>query len=530
MKIKPEVGSKQRLFEMMNRVNKIKLNEEVNTDQAVISAFDQLKNGALEKVNGGNNETTVQSNDNITNVMIKGVDNQKNQYDFQFAISYDEGGEDGTYNINGTELVHFTFKKPDGSMAYDMDKNSLQSFNRQYSSEMFDVVDKYFEVEDTTPAPEPVEENEIKSVMDKSYPFGSPKTDIQKSKNYGDTEPVNPALRVKSKELDKFVESEDKSSSGAASSIFKNMMKGSHDDGTKKKRKTPEKKVDEEVTPNGGQNSGGAATNILKKSIEQPNKSNGENTRDYEKYPKSHGEKMQDYGNFPTKASNVLVPPEKKSSNKDLAEAARAAIAKVKGENTDEAYDYAAQETGYADMDGYKKYQEYQEMDFDNLNDQQKEEFFELWKEFKGAVKNVMPPVGVNEEETETGNDELEGAVEKRSEMGDQIQGGLADDDQPDEYNVEQLLMGLEIELEHTDDPMVALEIAMDHLAEIPDYYTRLKTMEAEAKQNGAGSTDPSNPSGCINAKMGDEDSELTDELLGYKPHNVGDYSNMEEK
>jgi len=41
--------------------------------------------------------------------------------------------------------------------------------------------------------------------------------------------------------------------------------------------------------------------------------------------------------------------------------------------------------------------------------------------------------------------------------------------------------MGVKVEMEHTDDPEVAIEIAMDHLVEIPDYYTRLEKMESEA-------------------------------------------------
>jgi len=44
-----------------------------------------------------------------------------------------------------------------------------------------------------------------------------------------------------------------------------------------------------------------------------------------------------------------------------------------------------------------------------------------------------------------------------------------------------QLAMGIKIEDEHTNDPELAKEIALDHLAEIPDYYTRLKKMEHEA-------------------------------------------------
>ena len=44
-----------------------------------------------------------------------------------------------------------------------------------------------------------------------------------------------------------------------------------------------------------------------------------------------------------------------------------------------------------------------------------------------------------------------------------------------------ELVMGIEVELEHTNDKEEAKVIALQHLAEIPDYYTRLKQMEEEA-------------------------------------------------
>jgi hypothetical protein len=45
-----------------------------------------------------------------------------------------------------------------------------------------------------------------------------------------------------------------------------------------------------------------------------------------------------------------------------------------------------------------------------------------------------------------------------------------------------QLDMGAPIEHEHTNNQKLAVEIALQHLEEIPDYYTRLKKMEADAK------------------------------------------------
>lgn len=41
-----------------------------------------------------------------------------------------------------------------------------------------------------------------------------------------------------------------------------------------------------------------------------------------------------------------------------------------------------------------------------------------------------------------------------------------------------QLEMGIKVEKEHTSDHKTAREIALDHLMELPDYYTRLKKVE----------------------------------------------------
>lgn len=46
-----------------------------------------------------------------------------------------------------------------------------------------------------------------------------------------------------------------------------------------------------------------------------------------------------------------------------------------------------------------------------------------------------------------------------------------------------QLKIGVPIEHEHTKDEILATKIALQHLGEIPDYYTRLKKMEVSAKK-----------------------------------------------
>ena len=61
-------------------------------------------------------------------------------------------------------------------------------------------------------------------------------------------------------------------------------------------------------------------------------------------------------------------------------------------------------------------------------------------------------------------------------------------------FDVEQFRMGMDVELEHGlhdsatnvtgDDPVVTGKIALAHLNEFPDYYTRLDRMEEEAKRD----------------------------------------------
>lgn len=53
-----------------------------------------------------------------------------------------------------------------------------------------------------------------------------------------------------------------------------------------------------------------------------------------------------------------------------------------------------------------------------------------------------------------------------------------------DDVDPKQLAMGVEVEKEHTPDEETARRIALDHLAEMPDYYTRLKEMEASGEKN----------------------------------------------
>jgi len=62
----------------------------------------------------------------------------------------------------------------------------------------------------------------------------------------------------------------------------------------------------------------------------------------------------------------------------------------------------------------------------------------------------------------------------------DKIPGGMADGKPITNYDIGQLLEGIKTERDHTKDNMLALELAMDHLEHIPDYYTHLTRMEQQ--------------------------------------------------
>jgi hypothetical protein len=78
--------------------------------------------------------------------------------------------------------------------------------------------------------------------------------------------------------------------------------------------------------------------------------------------------------------------------------------------------------------------------------------------------------------------------TEEAREIGERI--GIDWSDAP--FDVEQFRAGMDVELEHglhdpvtnvtDDDPVVTGKIALAHLNEFADYYTRLEKMEAEAE------------------------------------------------
>ena len=70
-----------------------------------------------------------------------------------------------------------------------------------------------------------------------------------------------------------------------------------------------------------------------------------------------------------------------------------------------------------------------------------------------------------------------------KQQEGKAAEAGLTEND----VDPDQLAMGIEVEKEHTSDEEEAKKIALDHLAEFPDYYTHLKEMEDGLENNEGG-------------------------------------------
>jgi hypothetical protein len=76
----------------------------------------------------------------------------------------------------------------------------------------------------------------------------------------------------------------------------------------------------------------------------------------------------------------------------------------------------------------------------------------------------------------------------------DEIKGGLADKKDPKDLPPKQLKMGKRVEKEHTNNPALSREIAMDHLVEDKHYYSKLKKMEKKGEMTEQEATEKSRP------------------------------------
>lgn len=121
------------------------------------------------------------------------------------------------------------------------------------------------------------------------------------------------------------------------------------------------------------------------------------------------------------------------------------------------------------------KFKNYINEEKDDLRDKIMEFFKKNPNPVDKTVHDMADELNIDPDDLETEIYSILGAFMANGRFNES---GKSESDIPDG----ELAAGIKVEMEHTTCPKMARRIAMDHLAEFNDYYTRLKKMEDEAK------------------------------------------------
>lgn len=437
MKIYSPIGSKQRLFEMMRGVNKAEIYENNGIDNLELleEKINELKTKKLTIKN-----SNIQASGNESFIELNCTDNQENLITFRFKAIAQEEDQQDTYNVSDVLLIEFDLKNENSELNVNIHEDSLKEFNANHKDELLDIVSQYADFESNTKVPE-LDETFLDAVKKiDSYPFGGTPRKMKLSKAYGNEQPTNPDVRVKSDELDKFVdESVDTIS---ADDIIKKYY-----------NKLPEAGTKEEIIR--------IAQYIFQKFLKAERIDiNSINQRDYRNKIKEISIEL-----FGKKIASL-----------------------------NESDDYP-KEIG-------KK--------------------FKAKKQYKDEKKKKETSITIGEGSNDGMNyepdiDQIEQLSQEKEKNGEVLVGGKGDGKSPLEFDPKQIKMGLKVEMEHTKDPLIAIEIVLDHLSEDSEYYTVKDDPETSAQANA--STEAENE---IESEE-DSNKNMEDILLGYKSKNVGD-------
>jgi len=129
--------------------------------------------------------------------------------------------------------------------------------------------------------------------------------------------------------------------------------------------------------------------------------------------------------------------------------------------------------------------------------------------------------------------DEFKNIIKKIDDWDDPIKGGKAKNMKPRDFDIDKLSKGAEIQTEHTDDPNMAIDIAMDHLAEFDDYYNDengLPSMEDELNKLNIDDIDDDNIDNDIdndNIDI-DIDDNIDKKILSFDTYNKTNNNNLD--
>lgn len=537
MKVFNGIGSKERFLEMYQKVNKIKLNEDSNSDSYLMNYFNKLKTKNL-KINQINNQ--IKNNENYLELICS---DGNNKIKFQFKSTSSMGDQDGVYIVDDAKLISFSIVDSSGNILVSEDENSLLDFNNSFVDDIYNIVSDYADFPDESVENDEMFENAI-NLIDK-IPYKKSTEDMQTKQSYLDQKPTNQELRVDSPELKKFAENEENDSFMLPPEYTDkekmDILNGSNED---------EVSVDdfEELTPEEEQQYLQAYENIIAKKGQSYSPTSLELSMEVDAI-KNMANKQASINNdthmatgkkrvYPAWADNLIenivsnIDPKKvagdfyeKSSPEFKNEIIKIAInklndilgndkTKLSEKEFKEVVKALANEL-YRQHIGLMNEKDYP----DPIGDK-----FKPKSDYPKKKKKQDKSVKIGESTIEDDNENEDDFVNfKPKNVGDGMSGdennilagGLGDNENIGQFDPKQILMGLEVEMEHTTNPKIALEIAMDHLTEIPDYYTHLNKMEREAgvddAQNDA-ETDAVNP-----------ETEIENQLLGFESKNIGD-------
>ena len=600
MKIFKPIGSKERFAEIFQGVTKVRLNEAFMSDAASLNpenvlnmAFEQLRSGGL-KIEQSNSQGSGEQ----SYVELVCKDKQSNDITFTFKVQSSAGDQDGVYNVNGVIMTNFTFDSPNEEVV-ELDESGLRRFNAQHGKELFDAIQQYIDVEEEEPI-DSLYEDAIRKID--FAPFGKDSFDkMQTGKAYVDEKPINPLIRVKAPELDKFVkESEslaefDKPVSKlkmqpmvAPTTVTEDMnsilhySQAARDAGVlfpnaKEMGATNQqilvgalKEVGVEVkniiingdgyelllSYNGKsfkamlKKSYGSASNAVKliknklgiqESLYEEEEKSKKDNKEIGLYPDQLGKKFKPKNQMPHKKKKIQttikisenfeddnnyeeVPDIEIPTDKKAGVAARMVqrdISSAYGDKdkVEAGSDFHVDEKSEEPLTGDDNVTDTEFMNTERQglqgseNDVPEDTTNDVNPETEMGTENDIEIGAGDEMSHEPESDEIDQIAQDKEETGEVIPGGDGEGKSATDFDPEQILMGMRVEMEHSDDPMYALEITIDHLTEDPEYYTSQDTPEDSAQVNA---------SADANGSEGD-DKNTEDILLGFKPHNVGD-------
>ena len=158
MKILTPIGSKERLFEMFQGVNKSLLNEVATNvmqtgTQLIEKAFEELKTKQAQV-----KQTNTQTVNDENFVEIITADETGKEITFTFKVNSSEGDQEGVFNVGGAVLTEFKIQSPTLNVEMPENMQAVQDFNQNHGSEIMDVVSEYADFETDTVS---VEDDEV---------------------------------------------------------------------------------------------------------------------------------------------------------------------------------------------------------------------------------------------------------------------------------------------------------------------------------------------------------------------------------